>query len=130
HQRARNVHVVVFDKDDATPELGTASMFENIGDELLAARVFRMCFARKQELHRSIFVIEDGGDAIHILENQVAALVRGEAAREPDGQRFRVKDLVREPYFSWRSPAPMQLRLEALSRERDQSFAPPLMRAP
>ena len=57
----------------------------------LARPVERMRLAGEDELHGHLRVIDERGERLEILQQQVGALVGGEPAREPDGQRVRAE---------------------------------------
>src|SRR4029077_20509101 len=46
-----------------------------------------MGFAGKNELHRAFGIVDHGGQALEVGEDQVGALVGGEAAGKSDGER-------------------------------------------
>ena len=46
-----------------------------------------MGLAGEDELHRALGVVDHGGQALDVGEDQVGALVGGEAAGEADGER-------------------------------------------
>ncbi len=50
---------------------------------------FGWALPEKMNLHRPVLVVDDGRQPLEVAEDQVAALVSGEAAGEADGQRIR-----------------------------------------
>ena len=57
HEAARDVAVVVFQKDDAIFQAGFAAEFVHFLDERLARFIARMRFAGENELHRASGVV-------------------------------------------------------------------------
>ena len=74
-----------------------ARVLVDLLDDLLAALVLRVRLAGEHELHGPLGVVEQLEQPLRLAEEQAAALVRGEAAREADGQDFRVEDVVDLP---------------------------------
>src|SRR5207253_1136884 len=66
HEIAGDVHVVIFEEHNAAAKFRTPSDVQNLGDQFFAAMVARVCLAGEDELHRTLFVIENGGEAIQI----------------------------------------------------------------
>ena len=99
-------------------------------DELLAAVIARMGLAGEDNLHRPVFVVDDGGQAVEVAEQERAALIGGEAAGEAEGKGFGIEDLVGAGDFAGRGAAALELGAEPLPGERHQALAPPLVRPP
>ena len=57
-ETARNVAVVVFQKDDAIFQAGFATESVNFLDDRLACFIARMRFARENELHRARSIVD------------------------------------------------------------------------
>ena len=74
-------------------------------DEPLAVVVARMRFAGKNELDGPLLVVRELHDVLKLLENQRRALVGGEAAREADGQRVGVQQMVEADEIALRERA-------------------------
>ena len=91
-ETAADVGVVILDEHDAVGEVGVACVLVNFLNDPLAALVLRVRLARENELHGPLGVVEQLEQPLRLAEKQAAALVRGEAAREADGQDFRVEE--------------------------------------
>src|SRR5436190_23795898 len=94
YQPACHVAVVVLQKYDASLQARFPAEFINFLDECLTCFVARMCFARENELHRPRGIIHQSFQSLLVAEQERAAFVSGESAREADGQNFRVKDSI------------------------------------
>jgi hypothetical protein len=62
------VHVVVFKENDLAGHLRPARKLKQALDQFLAFIVLGMGLARKDELNRPFFVVDDRLQAIHILQ--------------------------------------------------------------
>src|SRR5437016_157404 len=89
-----------------------------------------MSLARENDLDRAFLVVQDRPQPLQVAENERAALVSGEAPREPDGEGLRVQDLGGAGDFSGRRAAPLELNAQPRSREGDQALAAPFVRPP
>ena len=63
-------------------------------DEVLAGLVGRMGLAGEDELHGALRIVDQFGQDIELAEEQIGALVGGEAAGETDRQRVGVEDVA------------------------------------
>ena len=99
---------------------------EDLADQVLAGVVFGMGLAGEEDLQRAVLVGEERHESRDIVEEQVAALIGGDAAGEADGQRLgieageRLLDLGRGD----------ALTAELVAREFDQSPAAVLVGVP
>src|SRR5262249_25125621 len=111
-------------------ELGAARDVDDLGDQLFAAVIARMRFAGEDDLHRPVFVVDDGGEAVEAAEEQRAALVGREAAREADRQGFGAGAFGGAGDFTGGGAAALDLVFQPLPRERDRALAAALVRPP
>ena len=81
-------------KTNLLAQFGIAHHLRDLLQDLLSRLVVRMGLAGKQELHRALGIVDHRGQALDVGEDQVGALVGGEAAREADGQRIGREHLV------------------------------------
>ena len=95
HQAAPDVDVVIFEEDDALRELRIALERDDAADDRFAEVVGRVRFTGENELHRAFRVVDDAVEALFVLNDEVSALVFGEATGETDRQRFRIEDRSR-----------------------------------
>ena len=91
HQVAGDVDVVIFDEHDAAGEAAVVAEVFDLLDEVLAGLVGRMGLAGEDELHGALRIVDQLGQRIHLAEEQVGPLVRGEAACEADGERVGIE---------------------------------------
>ena len=91
---AADVDVVVLDEDELVGEVGVAHHLGDLLEDALAGLVMRMGLAGEEELHRALGVVDHGGEALDVVEQQVGALVGGEAAGEADGEGVGREDLA------------------------------------
>ena len=82
HHAARELHVVVLQEDDLAHELRLRRYLYYTLYEILSGLVVRVRLARKDELHGTLLVVDDGRQTLQIREEQVGALVGRKAARE------------------------------------------------
>jgi hypothetical protein len=95
----RQVEIIVFEEDDAVTNVFPAGELDDLADEFLAAIVAGVRFACQENLHGPVRVIEEAQQSLRVGEEQRGALIGGEAAREPNGQRVRVQNFSRLPDF-------------------------------
>ena len=88
---ASDVDVVVLDEHELVRELRIAHHLRDFLQHALAGIVARMRFAGENELHGPLRIVDHGGEPFDIAQDQVGALVSGEAARETDGERIRAE---------------------------------------
>ena len=86
-QVAGHVEVVVLEEEDSPVEGLLTREVDDLADQVLAGVVFGMGLAGEEELQRAFLVGEERHESRDIVEEQVAALIGGEAAGEADGQR-------------------------------------------
>ena len=91
-QTARNVSVIIFDKDDPVMKAGFASQLVDLLNECFAAFVARMRFSGEDELHRPRQIIQHPQEPIRITKKKRAAFVSGKAPGKTDRQDLRVED--------------------------------------
>ncbi len=83
---AADVDVVVLDEEELVGKVGVAHHFGDLLQDTLSGFVVRMGLAGEEELHGALGVVDHGGKALHVLEQQIGALVGGESAGEADGE--------------------------------------------
>ena len=93
-ESARDVAVVVLNKDDAVLQARFAREFVDFLDQPLACFIARMRFAGENELHWACRIIRQSLQSFLVAEQKRAALISGETARKTDGQNFRIKDAI------------------------------------
>ena len=91
---AADVDVVVLDEDELVGEVGVAHHLGDLLQHALAGLVVRMGLAGKEELHGALGIVDHGGQPLDVGQQQVGALVGGEAAGEADGQRVGRESLA------------------------------------
>ena len=93
HEVAAHVDVVIFDEDEAIPELAVAHQLRDLLQNSFAGLVERMGFAGEDELHGTLRIVHHGGELLDIGEDQVGALVRGESPRKSDRERIGTENI-------------------------------------
>ena len=91
HQVPGDAHVVVLEKDHAAGDVGPGGETLPLGQQRLPGAVGRMRLASHQQLHRAAAVVEDARQPFGVLQQQVGALVTGEATGEAKRQPFRMQ---------------------------------------
>ena len=86
-----NVDVVVFDENNFSLEFRHAADLVNFLDEFFARLIGGMGFAGKDQLDRSLSVVDDAGKAIEVAEDECGSFVGGKSPCKADGENFRVK---------------------------------------
>ena len=119
-EAASDERVVILDEDEAAFEPFVARPAVDFLDEALAAFVLRMGLARKDKLHGTLRVGEDALEAVHVREEQGAALVGGEPAGEPDGENLGVQEPVDAADALGGFPVALALGADALAGDFDQ----------
>ena len=94
HKTARDVAVVVFQKNDAIFETDFAAELVNLLDKRLAGFVTWMRFACEDELHRPRGVVEQSLQPFLVAEQERAAFVSRETACKADSQNFRIENAI------------------------------------
>src|SRR5581483_703806 len=117
---ATDVDVVILDKHETVAELRAAHQLGNLLQNSFAGFVMRMRFAGEQELHWALWVIDHGCQVFHVLENQVRALVGGEATCEADRQRIRTENASQPLQTFRRFPATLCLLHQSSANESQQ----------
>ena len=64
-------------------------------DQLLAGLVGRVRFAGKDQLHRTVWIVNQSGETIQIPSEQVGAFIRGKAPGKTNGQRAGIEHIAR-----------------------------------
>ena len=85
------MHVVVLEERDPPLELGVAGELVDALEHFLARVVGRVRLAGEDDLHRAPRVHQQAPQPLEVAEDQVGALVGGEAAGEPDGERVGIE---------------------------------------
>jgi len=86
HHAAGEFHVVVLQEEDLAHELRHGGHLDDAPDQVLSRLVVGVRLAREDELHGTLLVVDDRRQTVEVGEQQVGALVGGEAACETDGQ--------------------------------------------
>src|SRR5262249_23363927 len=81
------VDVVVFDENKLVAELRVAHHLRDLLEHAFARLIERMRFAGKNKLDGALRVVDHRCEAFDVGENQIGALVCGEAARKADRER-------------------------------------------
>ena len=119
-QMAADVDVVVLDEDELVGELGVAHHLGDLLQHTLAGLVVRVGLAGKEELHRTLGVVDHGGEPLDVGEQQVGALVGGKAAGEADGQRVGREHFAEPLQILRRLAAAFGLLARAAAHEVEQ----------
>ncbi len=80
HHFARDLNAVVLNKDQTLGDFRVARHGHNLADQRLAFVIFGMRFARNDNLHRHLRIVQKPLQSGDIAEQQRSALVRGESA--------------------------------------------------
>ena len=96
YEAACQLHIVVFEEDNLTQELGTAGDFDDSLNQSLTCAV-RVSLTCKQELYRIIGVVHNLRQTVQVGEQQVRTLISSETTPETNQQRIRV-NLVQQRY--------------------------------
>src|ERR1700691_1875823 len=83
---ASHVDVVVFDENELVRELWVAHHQRDFLQHPLAGIITGMRLTGEHELYGPLGIIDHGGEFLPVAQEQISALVGGEAARETDGQ--------------------------------------------
>ncbi len=102
---------------------------DDMADDLLAAGVLGMGFAGKDELDRTLRIVQQPGQTLGVSQEQIAAFVGGEAPGENRSSGFGVKHFLgcRSSHDTGRDAASAP---SAACGEHDQPFLAALMGAP
>ena len=100
NEAARELHVVVLKEDNLTEELGTLADLEDLLDQALTRSVSRMSLAGEEEQNGMLGIVDDLAQTIKICEEQMGALISGEATAEADHQRVRIDTLQQRHHTS------------------------------
>jgi hypothetical protein len=90
-QIASHGHVVVFQEHQPPGELGPLDLAIDLLDQLFARVIGRVGLAGQDELHRRPRAVDDFQQPLGIVQQQVGALVGGEAPGEADRQHVRIQ---------------------------------------
>ncbi len=96
-QPAGDVHVVVLDEENMTPQRRILDNAEYVTDQVLALPVARMRLARKNYAHRPVLRRADGTQSLYIVEDHPGPLVPRKTPRKSDPQRLAVDQLLPQP---------------------------------
>ena len=91
HEEVRDVQVVVVDEGDAAAELRIDGVAVDLLEVVLARLVGGVRLSGEDDLHGPARGGQDRGEAIGVVEDQLRALVAGEAPGEADRQRVRIE---------------------------------------
>ncbi len=84
-------HVVVGEKNHPGSSFRAAGKLKPLPDHVLALGILGMCLARQYELHGTLLIIEDAEEACRIVQKEIRALVRREAARKSESQNIVIE---------------------------------------
>ena len=113
--------VVIFDEDQIAREFAVLAQMNDLLDEAFAFVVARMRLAGENKLDRPLLVVREFHDVFKLLENQRRAFVSGEAAREADGQRVGIQQMVEADEIALRRA--LVLKQQTAAREFNQFAA-------
>src|SRR5262249_20244629 len=94
NEKSDDAHVVILDDEHAPAELVAARKLEELADHLLPRAIGGMRLAPEHDLHRPLFVPQNLREPLFVVEQQVRALVRGEASSEAERERALVEELL------------------------------------
>ncbi len=97
--------VVVLDEHEIARKFAVLAQVNDLLDEAFAVVVARMRLAGEDELDGALLVVRELHDVLELLENQRRAFVGGEAAREADGQRVGIQQMVEADEIALRERA-------------------------
>ena len=115
-------------KHQIAREFAVLAQMNDLLDEFFALVVARMRLAGKNELHRALLVVREFHDVVELLEDQRRAFVGGKPAREPDGQRVGIQQVVEPDVIARRDL--VALLQQAAPGEFDQFAAQPVAQCP
>ena len=128
HHLARDMDIVILDEDQFALHLAILAEVNDLLDELLALVVARMRLAGEDELQRTLLVMRQLHDVLELLEDERRALVGGEAAGEPDGQRVGIEQMIEGDEVALAEA--FALDEQAAAAELDQFPAQPVTERP
>src|SRR5581483_10950969 len=120
--------IIILNEYQMTLHVAVFAQMDDVLNESLAIVIARMGFARENELNWTRTVAGEAHDIFKLLKNQRGALVSREAAREANGQRIRIQQLIERDEISLRQALPLNGQTPA--REFDQLAAQPITQRP
>src|SRR5208282_83065 len=88
------MHVVVLDEYQMPLQVAVFAQVDNVLDVAFPIVIARVGFAGEDELNGPLLVPREADDVVQLLENQRRALIGRKPARETNGQRVRVEQLI------------------------------------
>ena len=92
NQMATDVNVVIFNEHDPISKTFVVFQDGNRANKLLTGFVLRMSLARKNQLNRSLRIVDDFADSVEVIKNQVGAFISGESASESNRQDIGIEN--------------------------------------
>ena len=97
-------------------------------DEPFPFIIARVCLAGEDKLHRLSQITHHPNEVFVLVKNQRRPLVRGKPAREADGQRIRIEQVIERDEIA--RIGSMFLILQSAACEFDQLAAQPITQRP
>src|SRR5262249_7105770 len=91
------VEVVVLEEEHAADERLRAASLRDALQDLETVLVVRMRLAAEDDPHRTVAVVEESREPVHVAEEEHRALVGREAPREPDPEGAGIEALEHPP---------------------------------
>ncbi len=95
HHVLGQMHIVVAEEDRARTCFGAADKLHPVPDHILAGLIRRMRLAGNDELHGTLWIIQQAQQALRIMQQQIGALIGGKAPRKAHGQNMFIKYIFR-----------------------------------
>jgi len=129
-ESAGDVHVVVFEEDDAAEVVAGLGELDELADEFLAGLVGGVAFAGDEELYWSVGVGEERFEAVLVSHEEGAAFVGGESSGEADGEDVGAERAGGVVDVVWGGAACEELLAEACADPGDHELAGVLSEEP
>ena len=88
-----NIHVVVLDKDYLAYELRHTRNLDDATDQTLATAISWVSLACKDELNRTLGVVDNLGQTVEVGEEQVCTLIGSETTCEANGESIGIEGI-------------------------------------
>src|SRR6185437_13217397 len=127
---ARDVHIVAFDEDKLAFYLRQSGELYELPNQFFRRRIFRVSFAGNDDLHGTLFIVENGSKPFGILQKEQSPLVSCHASSKADSEHVMAEYLRCFLQFRRQSAAGFHLVAHALTAEIHQPLAPALSDPP
>src|ERR1051325_5523102 len=89
-----DMDIVIFNEDQMAFQLAVFAEMNDMLNVAFAVVISRMGLASKYELDRTLRVVHQLHDVFELLEDEGRALIGGKAARETNGERVGVQQMI------------------------------------